>query len=360
MKIAVILWTRPEIIKCSSIIRELQNQNKIERFVIHSNQHYSTNMDKVFFEDLELHNASYNLWINWWGHGYMTGKMLISIEEILHKESPDVVLVQWDTNTVIAGWLAASKIGIKVWHIEAGLRSYDRTMPEEINRIVVDQIADFCFCPTQKQADILIKENIDETKVFITGNTIVDAVLECIEIGKTKKEEVLNSLNIKDNEYILLTTHRPSNVDQKESLTELLEAMQEIKKISNKDILFPVHPRTLNNIKKFSLEWLLDWFKVIEPIWFIENLIIEKNSYMIATDSGWIQEEGCILKKKTLILRENTERPETLDVWGAILVGHNKDKLLSAYYELKDKYIKRYNPFGDGKAGRTILDILEK
>lgn len=359
MKHCFILWTRPEIIKLYSCIKYAE-KNNLDYFIIHSNQHYSTNMDKVFFDELELSEAKYNLWINWWNHWEMTGKMMIEIEKILLDEKPDIVYVQWDTNTVLAWWLVASKLWIKVAHIEAWLRSYDKTMPEEINRICTDHLSDYLFSPTIRQKDILISENIDESKIYVLWNTIVDAVYMIKDLSKTKTNEVFQKYNISENNYILLTSHRPANVDNKENIENILNAMIELKRISNKEILFPIHPRTKNNIIKFWLESLLTNFIVIEPVGFFENIILESNAYFIATDSWWIQEEACILKKKTLILRENTERPETLDVWWAILVWNDKTKIINAFNELLTKNVNWYNPFWDGKSAEHIFNITQK
>jgi len=357
MKFCFILWTRPEIIKLFPLIKYAEDNN-LNYFIIHTNQHYSENMDKIFFKQLNLKPAKYNLWINWWTHWQMTWKMMIEIEKVLLQEKPDIVFVQGDTNTVLAWWLVASKLWIKVAHVEAGLRSYDRTMPEEINRVVVDHLSEYLFCPTGKQANILINEWIEKNKIFVVWNTIVDAVFLVRELAKSKEKEVLQKYWVAKNNYILLTTHRPSNVDNKNNLRNLIEWILEIKKLSWKEILFPIHPRTKSNVIKFWLGYLLNYFKVIDPVWFFENIVLEDNAYMIVTDSWWIQEEACILKKKTLILRENTERPETLEVGGAILVWNNKEKIIKWFIELENKRVNWYNPFGDGKSSKRIFKMI--
>lgn len=358
MKYCFILWTRPEIIKLYSCIKYCE-ENNIDYFIIHTNQHYSQNMDKIFFDELWIKKPKYNLWINWWNHWEMTGNMMVEIEKILLKEKPQIVFVQWDTNTVLAWWLVASKIWIKVAHIEAWLRSYDMTMPEEINRVCVDHLSNYLFTPTSKQKEILLWENIDNKKIFVVWNTIVDAVYIVKEISKNNNNDILNKYNILKNNYILFTTHRPNNVDNKENLENILNALIDIKNMSNKEVLFPIHPRTKNNIIKFWLDYLLDNFIVINPVWFFENIFLESNSYLIITDSWWIQEEACILEKKALILRENTERPETLEVWWAILVWNDKQKIISWYKEIENKNIKWYNPFGDWESSQKIFDILK-
>lgn len=285
--------------------------------------------------------------------------MLIAIEEILENEKPDVIYVQWDTNTVLAWWLVASKMWIKVAHIEAWLRSYDMTMPEEINRVCVDHISDYLFTPTEKQKSILLWEWIKENKIFVVWNTIVDAVLWIREKNKNLDFKILKKYGLEKDWYFFLTTHRPSNVDKQDSLENILKWIKSLRDLTWKEILFPIHPRTKNNIEKFWLNSLLAGIKVIEPIWFVENIIFESNSFMIITDSWWIQEEWCILKKKTLILRDNTERPETLEVGWAILVWNSKEKLLNSFKVLENKKIDWYNPFWNGETAEHILRTTE-
>ena len=193
MKILIIFGTRPEIIKMSPVIRECEKQD-LDYFILHTGQHYSYNLDKIFFKDLELPAAKYNLDVGSGTHAEETGKMLIGIEKILREEKPDIVLVEGDTNTVLAGALAASKLQIKVGHVEAGLRSHDRTMPEEINRVLADHVSDFLFAPTEKARENLLNEGVEENKIFVTGNTIVDAVYQNLEIAR-RKEDILNKLN---------------------------------------------------------------------------------------------------------------------------------------------------------------------
>lgn len=357
MKYCFILWTRPEIIKLYSCIKYCENNN-LEYFLIHTNQHYSENMDKVFFDQLNLSPPKYNLDINGGTHAHMTWKMMIAIEDILTTERPDIVFVQWDTNTVLAGALTASKMWLKVAHIEAWLRSGDRSMPEEINRILTDHVSDFLFPPTKKQTHTLLKESIADNKIKAVWNTITDITYSVSKEVEVKEEMILKTYHLENNDYILFTSHRPSNVDYKEPLLSLLTWIKEIQKLSGKKILFPIHPRTRANIEKFGMEDLIKDFVVIDPVWFHENIIFEKNAFMIATDSWWIQEEACILEKKTLVLRENTERPETLEVWGALLVGNKKEKIIEWFHDLKNKNIDWYNPFWDWKTADYIFQFI--
>ncbi|NTW29701.1 MAG: UDP-N-acetylglucosamine 2-epimerase (non-hydrolyzing) [Candidatus Moranbacteria bacterium] len=358
MKIGIILGTRPEIVKLSSIIRRCESRSA-DCFVIHTNQHYSENMDAVFFRELELPEPKYNLRIGSGTHGEMTGRMLIEIERILLDEKPDLIIVQGDTNTVMAGALAASKIGIKVAHVEAGLRSYDRSMPEEVNRLITDHVSDFLFCPTEKQVEILLKEGIAKKNIFATGNTVVDAVYECSDIAE-QHSEILTRLGIFAGEYILMTLHRPATVDVKKNLSAVLKGVEAVARQHEKAVVFPIHPRTRKMIETFGIR-VAKRVKLIDPVGYLDMLSLQANSFLIVTDSGGIQEEACILRKKCIVARENTERPEAVDVGGCVLAGNSdSDKIEALSEELLSKKIAWKNPFGDGKTGDRILRLLER
>jgi UDP-N-acetylglucosamine 2-epimerase (non-hydrolysing) len=354
MKICFILGTRPEIIKLYSLIKYCESK-KIKCFVIHTNQHYDKNMDEIFFKELGLKKAKYNLGVGSGNQGDQTGRMLIAIEKVLMKEKPDYVFVQGDTNTVLAGSLVASKMKIKVCHVEAGLRSYDREMPEEINRIISDHVSDFLFCPTEKQANIVLKEGINKKKIFVTGNTIVDAVLLVSKMSD-EKSKVLNKFNLEKEKYFLLTCHRPSNTDNIDNFKSIISSINDICEKEGFKCIFPMHPRLgskIGFVKKFKNIITSD------PLGYLDLLKLQKDSSMIFTDSGGIQEESCILKKKCLILRTNTERPETVKVGGAVLLKDiSKEEIMKKYILLKNKKVEWYNPFGDGKTARKIFKIL--
>ena len=353
LKVAIIIGTRPEVIKMSSVIRECIAKN-IDYFIIHSNQHYSEDMSAMFFEELELPPPKYNLNVGSGLHGEMTAKIISGVERILIKEKSDWVLVQGDTNTTMAGALASSKIRVKVGHVEAGLRSFDRDMPEEINRIVSDHISDLLFAPTQRQANILKGEGIEPGKIVVTGNTIVDAVYQNLTlIDKCQELDHYQS-----ERYFLLTTHRPSNVDNKKNLTELLSAIKEISVKYGYFVYFPIHPRTRKQIDKFGIKIDKNHFKLIDPVGYLEMLALEKNAQLILTDSGGIQEEACILRTPSITLRENTERPETLEVGSTILVGHDYEKIISGAETMLKKARDWSNPFGDGHSARKIIDKI--
>ena len=351
MKIAIILGTRPEIIKLSPVIRELQKK-KIDFFIIHSNQHYSPKMDEIFLKELKLPQAKYNLNVGSGLHGEMTAKILNGTEKVLLQEKPDVVIVQGDTNTVLAGALAASKLEIKIAHVEAGLRSYDPTMPEETNRILADHMSSFLFAPTKIQSEILLGEGIDPKKIFVVGNTIVDSVTENLKIAESENKYS----HYKTEKYFLLTMHRPSNVDSKEVLSSLLDSLTNVSKIFGYPIYFPIHPRTQKQINLFNLHINPKHLKLLEPVGYLEMLIMEKYAQLIFTDSGGLQEEACILKVSCVTLRDNTERPETITV-GANLLASPKN-LLSQTKKMLAKSKNWPNPFGKGNTANEILKII--
>jgi len=357
MKICISLGTRPEIIKMSPIIRVCEKQ-RLDYFILHTNQHYSKNLDEVFFKELDLPKPKYNLNIGSGTHGGQTGKMLIEIEKVLFKEKPDVVLVQGDTNTVLASAIAAAKIHIKVGHVEAGLRSYFREMPEEINRVLADHCSNFLFAPTPKARDILIGEGIPEGKVFMTGNTIVDAVYQNIALAK-KKPKILSDLGISKSGYILVTTHRPENVDDKNRLSGILKGLELVYEDLNTPIIYPIHPRTKKMISAFKLKIPMG-MQVVEPVGYLDFLSLELNAKLVLTDSGGIQEEVCILRVPCVTLRDNTERPETLEVGGNVLVGADATKIFKGVEKMVRKERDWKNPFGDGRAGDRIVELVLK
>jgi len=355
MKISIILGTRPEIIKMSSIIRECRKR-KLNYFILHTNQHYSANLDKIFFDELKIPRPKYNLEVGSGTHAEEIGKMLVGIEKILIKENPDITLVEGDTNTVLAGALAATKLHIKVGHIESGLRSYFREMPEEINRILTDHCSDFLFTPTEGAKDILIKEGILKKKIFITGNTIVDVVYQNLKIAK-KKSKILEKLKIERRKYFLLTAHRSENVDKKERIKEILSGMKLVSKKFGLPIIYSVHPRAKKMIKKFKLK-ISNETKLIEPIGYLDFLQLETNAKLVLTDSGGVQEETCILKVPCVTLRDNTERPETVEVGSNILAGVDSREILSSVSKMLMRKRNWRNPFGAGDSGKRIVKIL--
>ena len=354
MKSVIILGTRPEIIKMSPVIREY-DRLRLDYFILHTGQHYSYNLDKVFFEKLGLPSPKYNLGVGSGTHAEETGKILIGVGKVLLKEKPDVVLVEGDTNTVLAGALAASKTHIKVGHVEAGLRSYDRQMPEEINRTLTDHCSDYLFAPTEKAKTILLGEGILEEKIFVTGNTIVDAIYQNLDIAK-KKINTLDTLHLTPRGYFLVTLHRQENVDDSARFALILEGLGKVATEFHLPIIYPIHPRSLKMMTQFGLKSRN--LKLIEPVDFLDFLQLESNARLILTDSGGVQEEACILGVPCVTLRDNTERPETIEVGANILAGTSPDKIVECASLMLQKDTNWSNPFGDGKAGERIVKIV--
>jgi UDP-N-acetylglucosamine 2-epimerase (non-hydrolysing) len=356
LRVAIVVGTRPEIIKMSPIIRECEKRKR-NYFILHTGQHYSYNMDQVFFEQLKLPKPKYNLDVGSGTQAEQTGKALIGIEQVLEKEQPSVILVEGDTNTVLAGALAAVKMQIKIGHIEAGLRSYDRTMPEEINRVLTDHISDFCFAPTEQSRQTLRSEGVEENKIFITGNTIVDAVYQNLELA-TNKANVLERLGVKEKEYFLVTIHRQENVDNKNRYQGILSGLQQLEEKYNIPIIYPIHPRSRKKLEEFGLS--TDNISLIDPQDLFGFLQLEQHARVVLTDSGGVQEETCILGNPCVTLRDNTERPETIDIGSNILAGTNPEDIVNAVSMMLHKKRLGNNPFGDGQSSKIIMDILEE
>jgi len=354
--ILIVIGTRPEIIKMSPVIREC-SENSLEYSVLHTGQHYSYAMDKIFFEQLDLGFPKYNLDVGSGTHGAQTAAILAGVEKILLKDPPGIVLVQGDTNTVCAGALAAAKLHIPVGHVEAGLRSFDRSMPEEINRIVADHISDQLFAPTEISHQNLLREGIAAEKITVTGNTVVDAVQQNIKIGQ-QKVHPLESLDLEPQGYFLVTAHRAENVDDAIRLGEILKSLRNISGHFGIPVVFPMHPRTQKMVREFSLP--TEGIRVIDPVGYLEFLILESKAALILTDSGGVQEESCILSVPCVTLRENTERPETLETGSNILAGTNPEKILAAAEKMITIPRNWSNPFGTGDAAHRIIDACKK
>ncbi|VVB75983.1 UDP-N-acetylglucosamine 2-epimerase [Candidatus Tiddalikarchaeum anstoanum] len=354
LKVAVCLGTRPEIIKMSPIIRALIDE-KIEYFILHSGQHYSYNMDKLFFEELNLPAPKYNLNVGSGTHASMTAKIMEESEKIFLDEKPTHVFVQGDTNTVLGCSMGAFKIeGIKLCHVEAGLRSNLWYMPEEKNRVIVDHISDILFAPTKESVKLLKKEGIPSKRIFLTGNTIVDATIQNIKLKD--ETETLSKFNLEKKKFIIVTVHRQENVDNKNSLLSISNAINELS--NDYTILWPIHPRTKERIKEFNII-INKSIKIVEPIGYLDFLNLIKNASLVLTDSGGLQEESCILKTPCVTLRENTERPETLKAGSNMLSKLDKKKIIKTVNVMIKRKPRWKNPFGDGFAAKKIINILK-
>jgi UDP-N-acetylglucosamine 2-epimerase (non-hydrolysing) len=354
MKIAIVLGTRPEIIKMSPIIRECERL-KIEFFILHTGQHYSYNMDKIFFDTLKLPEPKLNLNVGSGTHGEETARALVGIEKALLDERPSVTLVQGDTNTVLAGALAAAKLKMKIGHVEAGLRSFDRRMPEEVNRVLTDHISDFLFAPTDRAKENLLREGISRDRIHVTGNTIVDALNQNISLICATDSEPYAS----DKGYFLMTLHREENADNEVKLREIFEGLNLVYKEFAFPVIYPVHPRTRKRILEFNLK-PSEGITLIDPVDYLQFLKLESRSKLILTDSGGVQEEACILKIPCVTLRCNTERPETVEAGANMLAGTSPVEILKSVRIMLNKRNNWKNPFGDGTAAEQIISILTR
>ena len=352
--IAVLVGTRPGIIKMSPLIKELKRR-QINFFVIHAGQHYSYNMDKIMFEQIKIDQPKYILknTKKYKLHGAQTAEMLKGIEKILIEEKPKILLVCGDANFNFAGALAARKLGIMVGHVESGLRSNDWKMPEEHNRVMIDHISEYLFTPTEENKNNLLKDNV-KGKIYVTGNIIVDSVFENLKIALSENN-ILNKFKLDKKKYILITIHREENVDNYENINNILKGLNLIcEKYKEYKFIFPIHPRTLHRITLFKIKNL----RVIKPIGYLEFLNLLNNSKIVITDSGGVQEEACILKIPCVTVRNNTERPETVEIGANILSGTKSNNLLKSVGIMMDINIKWENPYGDGTTSKKIVNIL--
>lgn len=352
-KIATILGTRPEIIKLSPVIPSLDK--KFDHILIHTGQHYSSRLSDIFFKDLNLRVPDYNVHVGSGSHGYQVGTMLIKIEEIIKKEKPDAVIVQGDTNTTLAGALVASKLNIKLIHIEAGCRCGNRKLPEEINRIVTDHCSDILVAIDDESYENLIKEGIDKKKIFLTGNTSVEALLRNKKFAD--KCGTLEKLNLKKEKYAVVTVHRAENT-KKENLTGIIKALNEISKLV--DIVFPIHPRSKKAIYDTNIK-IYRKVKLIEPMGYLDFIKLLSNSRFVMTDSGGVQEEAVELNVPCLVLRNETELNEFVRLGKTILGGNSTEKILEASKKIMKNYeiIKKIKISSKKEVSGEIIKIIE-
>ena len=359
-KVCAVLGTRPGIVMFSPILRELKRR-KLNYFVIHTGQHYSYNMDRKFFEDLKLDEPHYKLdtvqLCKY--HGEQTAEMLKGCEQVLLKERPKIVLVGGDANTNLAGALAARKLHIRVGHVEAGERSGDWRMPEEHNRIIIDHISEYLFTTNQKGKKNLIQDHV-RGRIFITGNPIVDAAYQNLELAK-EQSNILEEFDLTPGEYFVLTLHREENVDSRENLASVLEGMKQLYEQFGKRILFLAHPRTLKRFKEFKLAdqaHSIDGFEIKDAIGYLDFLKLLAHARLVLTDSGGVQQESCIFHVPCVTLRENTEWTETVDIGANTLCGTDPRKILKGVKKMLQAKREWANPFGDGKSAAKIIDAF--
>ena len=356
MKIVTIVGARPQFIKAAPVSRALASGG-IEEVLVHTGQHYDEKMSKIFFEDLNISKPDFYLGVGSGSHAAQTAGIMIEFEKVLIAENPDLVIVVGDVNSTIACSFVAKKMNIPVAHIEAGLRSFDRTMPEEINRILTDSISDFLFVTEQSGLDNLKNEGVDDSRIFFTGNVMIDSLIQ--NMGKINASPVLTSLGLEKASYMLCTLHRPNNVDSKLSLEKILVTLNSL--AQKKKIVFPIHPRTRTKMKEFGIDYTLSENVIItDPIGYIDFLCLIKNASLIITDSGGIQEETTYLGIPCVTLRNNTERPVTISIGSNYLAGTDVSKLSKIVTDILNGNVKKSHipPLWDGKSAERICKIL--
>jgi UDP-GlcNAc3NAcA epimerase len=337
MKILTIVGARPQFIKAAAVSRRLQSHPQIQEVLVHTGQHYDENMSDVFFQELEIPTPDYHLGIGSSSHGAQTGRMLEKIEEVLLQESPDLLLVYGDTNSTLAAAIAAVKLHIKVAHVEAGLRSFNRRMPEEINRVLTDHAANLLFAPTDSAVENLRNEGIAEEKIHLVGDVMYDAALDYLTKAEDKSL-ILQDLKLTSQNYILATVHRAENTDDPKRLQNIFTALVEVsKKIT---VVLPLHPRTRAALQR---ERLLDSVNnalcLINPVGYLDMVILEKNAKLITTDSGGVQKEAFFYRVPCVTLRDETEWVELVECGANVLAGTNKQKILKSYYSILKRKI---------------------
>lgn len=358
MKVLSVVGARPQFIKAAPVSRVLHLAGHDE-YLVHTGQHYDYGMSQVFFDELGIPAPDINLGIGSGSHGWQTGQMLVGVEKVIEQEQPDWVLVYGDTNSTLAAALVAAKLNLPIAHVEAGLRSFNRKMPEEHNRVLTDHCSDLLFCPTLTAVDNLGKEGISEN-VFMVGDTMYDAVLQFSDLAR-RRSTILESLSIKPQEYFLATVHRPYNTDDRNHLHDILAALVEV----NVPIVFPVHPRTRQKMIDFGLFDMYPGFRnlqMIAPVGYLDMLVLEENAQVILTDSGGIQKEAFFFRVPCVTMRTETEWVETVESGWNILTGANKTQIVEAVNSFLsaiphvDEESK--NIYGSGDAAEKICDFL--
>lgn len=354
MRVAIAVGTRPEIVKMAPIIRACQAAD-VPFSLVHTGQHYSYELDGIFFKELELPTAEIRLEVGSGSHGYQISTILSRLEPIFRADPPDIVLVEGDTNSVVGVALAAKTLGIPLGHVEAGLRSYDRSMPEEMNRVLVDHIADVCFTPTKTAAAALVREGISHERVAVTGNTVVDEVLR--QRDRADRLGIPALLGLEGQPYILATVHRAENTDDPERLRGIFEGLGRVGHELGLPVVAALHPRTVARLEQFSIP-VEPVIRTVPPLGYLEFLGLQATASLVITDSGGLQEEACSLGIPCVTIRDSTERPESIEVGANVLAGTNPDRILGMAAMMLGRAPDWLNPFGDGRSGARIVDML--
>ncbi len=352
MKLITIIGARPQFIKAAAVSREIAKHNDIKEIIVHTGQHFDANMSEIFFEQMQIPKPDYNLEINSLSHGAMTGRMIEKIEEVLLIEKPDWVMVYGDTNSTIAGSLAAKKLHIKVAHVEAGLRSFNRKMPEEINRILTDKISDLLLCPTDLAVKNLQNEGIGNNsliRVVKSGDVMQDAAIFYSDMAQKPEIGI-------PEEFVLATIHRAENTDDPKRLKSIVDALNKIHE--EVPIILPIHPRTRKILEKNNLK---TEFSMIDPVGYLEMIYLLKTCSLVMTDSGGLQKEAFFFEKPCVTLRDETEWVELVENGFNLIVGADEEKIVSGYRKMiKTQKDYDINLYGNGEASQKIITELLK
>ena len=357
MKIVLVAGARPNFMKIAPLMDAIKNHPYIHPVLVHTGQHYDEKMSGLFFHELGIPRPDVNLEVGSGSHAVQTAEVMMRFEPVLLDHKPDYVLVVGDVNSTIACGLVAVKLGVGLIHVEAGLRSFDRTMPEEINRILTDGISDLLFCSEQSGVDNLLKEGVPKEKIHLVGNVMIDTLLR--HRNKAEKSNILNDLRLREKKYAVATLHRPANVDDSETLARIIFTLQIIGK--DTPVVFPIHPRTMQRMRSWDINADPDRIKFIDPLGYLDFLKLVGSAGVVLTDSGGIQEETTILNVPCLTLRENTERPCTIEVGSNQLVGTDPEKIMAAYLVARHGKGKsgEIPPLWDGCAAKRIVSVLD-
>ena len=356
MKIVLVAGARPNFMKIAPLMDAIKKHPSIHPVLVHTGQHYDEKMSGLFFQELGIPKPDVNLEVGSGSHAVQTAEIMIRFEPVLLEHKPDYVLVVGDVNSTIACGLVAVKLGIRLIHVEAGLRSFDRAMPEEINRILTDCISDILFCSEQSGVDNLQKEGVPLEKIHLVGNVMIDTLLR--HRDKAEKSRILDDLQLQEKKYAVATLHRPANVDDREALSSIISVLQIIGQ--DEPVIFPIHPRTRQRLELWNIQTNPTLIKFIDPLGYLDFLKLVASASVVLTDSGGIQEETTILKIPCLTLRENTERPCTIEIGSNQLVGTYPEKILAAYQAMKrgTGKIGTIPPLWDGSAAERIISVL--
>jgi UDP-N-acetylglucosamine 2-epimerase (non-hydrolysing) len=354
VKIAIVVGTRPEIIKMAPVVRACIAR-QVAYVLLHTGQHYSFEMDGVFFRELELPEPRHNLEIGSGSQAYQIAAIVSGMEPLLKTERPDILLVEGDTNSVLAAALAANKLGVRVGHVEAGLRSGDRGMPEEINRILTDHLSDELFAPTSGARDTLLGEGIAERRVHVTGNPVVDELL--LQKPRATRPELFERFGVEPGRYVLTTVHRLENVESASRLGGFFTGLAVAARELGMPVLAPLHPRTRDKLAEHRIT-VDSSVRLMTPLGYLDFLGLMASAALVMTDSGGLQEEACCLGVPCVTLRDNTERPESIEVGANTLAGAEPGRIAEAARVMAGRRGGWKNPFGDGKSGARIVDCL--